>query len=72
MIGAPNAPVKAWVKGKTWRRCPDGKGLKGELELLPVAALDSGSHIIAGARCNYHRGGLLAGPAAGEAKFIVG
>jgi hypothetical protein len=72
MIGAPSASVKAGVTGKKWRRCTDGKGLKGELELLPVAALDSGTHIIAGAGGNDHRSGLFAGPATGEAELVVG
>jgi hypothetical protein len=71
-IGTPSVSVKAGITGKSWGRCADGKGLKGELELFPVAALDSGPHIIAGAGGYYHRGGLLAGPAAGEAELIVG
>jgi hypothetical protein len=72
MIGTPSVSVKAGITGKSWRRCADGKGLKGELELFPVAAPDSGPHIIAGAGGNNQRCRLFAGSATGEAEFIVG
>ena len=44
--------------------------LKGEFELLPGAALDLGTGVVAGAGGDYRRLRLLAGPAAGEAEFV--
>ncbi len=52
--------------------CLHSTGLEGELKLFPGAALDLGPGVIAGTGRDQHRRGLLAGPAAGEAEFVVG
>jgi hypothetical protein len=46
------------------------RGLEGEFELRPGAALDLRAGVIAGAGGNDRRGLLLAGPAAGEAELV--
>jgi hypothetical protein len=45
---------------------------EGERKLLPGAALDPGTGVVAGAGGDNHRRRLFAGPAAGEAELVVG